>query len=70
MSLTDESGNVIRSFVVSQAGDMRGLVSIQCDVKGDLHSILEAYDKENIVKMKISGVLNDVDFLDIMRCRH
>ena len=65
VSLTDESGNVIRSFVVSQAGDMRGLVSIQCDVKGDLHSILEAYDKENIVKMKISGVLNDVDFLDI-----
>lgn len=65
VSLTDDSGNVIRSFVVSQAGDMSGLISIQCDVKGDLHSILEAYDKENIVKMKISGVLNDVDFLDI-----
>ena len=65
VSLTDDSGNVIRSFVVSQAGDMSGLISIQCDVKGDLHSILESYDKENIVKMKISGVLNDVDFLDI-----
>lgn len=65
VSLTDDSGNVIRSFVVSQAGDMSGLISIQCDAKGDLHSILESYDKENIVKMKISGVLNDVDFLDI-----
>ena len=65
VSLTDDSGNVIRSFVVSQAGDMSGLISIQCDVKGDLHSILESYDKENIVKMKISGVLNDVDFIDI-----
>ena len=65
VSLTDDSGNVIRSFVVSQAGDMSGLISIQCDVKGDLHSILESYDKENIVKMKISGVLNDVDFSDI-----
>lgn len=65
VSLTDDSGNVIRSFVVSQAGDMSGLISIQCDVKGDLHSILGSYDKENIVKMKISGVLNDVDFIDI-----
>lgn len=65
VSLADDSGNVIRSFVVSQAGDMSGLISIQCDVKGDLHSILESYDKENIVKMKISGVLNDVDFIDI-----
>ena len=44
---------------------MSGLISIQCDVKGDLHSILKAYDKENIVKMKISGVLNDVDLADI-----
>lgn len=69
VSLTDDSGNVIRSFVVSQAGDMSGLISIQCDVKGDLHSILESYDKENIVKMKISGVLNDVDFLDICEMR-
>lgn len=65
VSLTDDSGNVIRSFVVLQAGDMSGLISIQCDVKGDLHSILEAYDKGNIVKMKVSGVLNDVDFIDI-----
>ena len=65
VSLTDDSGNVIRNFVVSQAGDMSGLISIQCDVKGDLHSILKAYDKENIVKMKISGVLNDVDLADI-----
>lgn len=69
VSLTDEYGNVIRSFVVSQAGDMSGLISIQCDVKGDLHSILESYDKVNIVKMKISGVLNDVDFLDICEMR-
>ena len=65
VSLTDESGKVIRVFVVLQAADMERVVSVQCDVKGGLHSILESYDKENIVKMKISGVLDDVDFLDI-----
>lgn len=65
VSLADDAGNIISSFVVLQSGNMEGLISVQCDKKGELHSVLEPYTK--ITKLKISGVLNDVDFLYIHR---
>lgn len=63
--LTDENGVIIRTFLVSQAGNMEGLVEIQVVTKGELHSALAAYDKACIKKMKITGTLDDTDFLDI-----
>ena len=65
VSLVDGNGRVAQTFLVSQEGDTEGLVSIHVDTKGDLHSVMESYDKANIVKMKVSGNLNDVDLLDI-----
>lgn len=65
VALTDDAGNVISSFVVLQSGNMEGLISVHCNKEGELHSVLEPYTK--ITKLKISGVLNDVDFLYIYR---
>lgn len=65
VSLVDGSGRAAQTFLVSQEGDTEGLVSIHVDTKGNLHSVLESYDKAHIVKMKVSGDLNDVDLLDI-----
>lgn len=65
VSLVDGNGRAAKTFLVSQEGDTEGLVSIHVDTKGELHSVMESYDKAHIVKMKVSGNLNDVDLLDI-----
>lgn len=65
ISVLDDAGATIRTLSVRQSGDLSKLVSVQVDTKGELRTVLEAYDKSRIVNLKISGVLNDVDFLDI-----
>ncbi|MGM9735818.1 MAG: leucine-rich repeat protein [Candidatus Cryptobacteroides sp.] len=65
VSLTDKNGTVIRTFVVLQYADPSGLVCIAVDNAGELHSKMKSFDKSKITALKILGVLNDVDFLDI-----
>lgn len=62
--IVDDSDNVMRTFFVSQAAYMDGVVSIHVDTEGGLDAALEeaSYDKTNIIRMKITGVLNDDDF--------
>lgn len=65
VSVLDDSGVALRTFSIIQSGDMEKLVSVHVDVMGELHTALELYDKANIVSMKITGVLNYVDFSEI-----
>lgn len=65
ISLTDDSGTVIKTFSVTQSGDPdKAADSIELIVEnpGQLSLLLEPYQKSEIKKMKLYGNLNDADY--------
>ena len=64
VSLKDEQGNILQTIIFRQLGTC---TEIHVETKGELENVLAGYDYANIESLKITGVLNDVDFLFIYR---
>ena len=64
VSLKDEQGNILQTIIFRQLGTC---TEIHVETKGELENELTDYDYANIESLKITGVLNDVDFLFIYR---
>lgn len=64
IALQDEQGNVLQTIIFRQLGTC---TEIHVETKGELENVLAGYDYANIESLKITGVLNDVDFLFIYR---
>ena len=64
VSLKDEQGNILQTIIFRQLGTC---TEIHVETKGELENELADYDYANIESLKITGVLNDVDFLFIYR---
>ena len=64
VSLKDEQGNILQTIIFRQLGTC---TEIHVETKGELENELAGYDYANIESLKITGVLNDVDFLFIYR---
>ena len=62
--LKDSRNNILQTLVFKQLGVG---TEIYVEKKGDLEKVLADYDYANMKILKISGVLNDVDFLFIYR---
>lgn len=62
--LKDEQGNVLQTIIFRQLGTC---TEVHVETKGELENVLADYDYANIESLKITGVLNDVDFLFIYR---
>ena len=62
VSLKDEQGNILQTIIFRQLGTC---TEIHVETKGELENVLAGYDYANIESLKITGVLNDVDFLFI-----
>ena len=58
---------VVSNFTVNMSGSGIKYTSIYVEKKGTLEQVIADYDYENMEAVKISGVLNDVDFLFIYR---
>ena len=64
VALKDEQGNILQTIIFRQLGMC---TEIHVETKGELENELAGYDYANIESLKITGVLNDVDFLFIYR---
>ena len=64
VALKDEQGNTLQTIIFRQLGTC---TEIHVETKGELENELADYDYANIESLKITGVLNDVDFLFIYR---
>ena len=64
VALKDEQGNTLQTIIFRQLGTC---TEIHVETKGELENVLADYDYANIESLKITGVLNDVDFLFIYR---
>ncbi len=64
VALKDEQGNVVQTIIFRQLGTCS---EVHVETKGELENVLAGYDYANIESLKITGVLNDVDFLFIYR---
>ena len=64
VALKDEQGNTLQTIIFRQLGTC---TEIHVETKGELENELAGYDYANIESLKITGVLNDVDFLFIYR---
>lgn len=64
VALKDEQGNILQTIIFRQLGTC---TEIHVETKGELENELADYDYANIESLKITGVLNDVDFLFIYR---
>ena len=62
VALKDEQGNTLQTIIFRQLGTC---TEIHVETKGELENVLADYDYANIESLKITGVLNDVDFLFI-----
>ena len=58
---------VVSNFTVNMSGSGIKYTSIYVEKKGTLEQVIADYDYRNMEAVKISGVLNDVDFLFIYR---
>ena len=66
VALRDEQGNILQTIIFRQLGTC---TEIHVETKGELENELAGYDYANIESLKITGVLNDVDFLFIYRMK-
>ena len=64
VALKDEQGNTLQTIIFRQLGTC---TEVHVETKGELENVLADYDYANIESLKITGVLNDVDFLFIYR---
>lgn len=64
VALKDEQGKILQTIIFRQLGTC---AEIHVETKGELENELAGYDYANIESLKITGVLNDVDFLFIYR---
>ena len=64
VALKDEQGNTLQTIIFRQLGTC---TEVHVETKGELENELAGYDYANIESLKITGVLNDVDFLFIYR---
>lgn len=64
VALKDEKGCTMQTIIFRQLGTA---TEIHVGTKGELETVLADYDSENMKSLKITGVLNDVDFLFIYR---
>ena len=64
VALKDKQGNTLQTIIFRQLGTC---TEIHVETKGELENELAGYDYANIESLKITGVLNDVDFLFIYR---
>ena len=64
VALKDENGCILQTIIFRQLGLC---TEVNVETKGDLENVLASYDYANIESLKITGVLNDVDFLFIYR---
>ena len=62
VALKDEQGNTLQTIIFRQLGTC---TEIHVETKGELENVLADYDYANIESLKITGVLNYVDFLFI-----
>ncbi|WP_302431093.1 leucine-rich repeat protein [uncultured Alistipes sp.] len=64
VALKDGQGKTLQTIIFRQLGTC---TEIHVETKGELENVLADYDYANIESLKITGVLNDVDFLFIYR---
>ncbi|WP_286438115.1 leucine-rich repeat protein [Bacteroides acidifaciens] len=64
IALKDENGCILQTIIFRQLGLY---TEVNIETKGDLENVLAPYDYANLESLKITGVLNDVDFLFIYR---
>ena len=64
VALKDEQDNTLQTIIFRQLGTC---TEVHVEAKGELENVLADYDYANIESLKITGVLNDVDFLFIYR---
>ena len=64
VALKDEQGKILQTIIFRQLGTC---TEVHVETKGELENELAGYDYANIESLKITGVLNDVDFLFIYR---
>ena len=64
VTLKGEQDNILQTIIFHQLGTC---TEIHVETKGELENVLAGYDYANIESLKITGVLNDVDFLFIYR---
>ena len=62
VALKGEQNNTLQTIIFRQLGTC---TEIHVETKGELENVLADYDYANIESLKITGVLNDVDFLFI-----
>ena len=62
VALKDEQDNTLQTIIFRQLGTC---TEVHVEAKGELENVLADYDYANIESLKITGVLNDVDFLFI-----
>ena len=60
VALKDEQGKILQTIIFRQLGTC---TEVHVETKGELENELAGYDYANIESLKITGVLNDVDFL-------
>ena len=64
VALKDEQGKILQTIIFRQLGTC---TEVHVETKGELENELAGYDNAKIESLKITGVLNDVDFLFIYR---
>ncbi len=64
VALKSPQGNTLQTIIFRQLGTC---TEVHVETKGELENVLADYDYANIESLKITGVLNDVDFLFIYR---
>ena len=62
--LKDEQDNTLQTIIFRQLGTC---TEVHVETKGELENVLADYDYANIKSLKITGVLNDIDFLFMHR---
>ena len=66
VTLNDSHGNILQSIIFRQAGTkIEGMLEVHVETAGTLDKVLADYDISTVKAMKVTGVLNDKDFLVI-----
>ncbi len=66
VTLNSNNGAILQSIIFRQSGGTaEGMVEIHEETAGTLQQLLASYDKATIKAMKVTGVMNDKDFLQI-----
>ena len=64
VTLVDSNGHALQSIIFHQAGNkVEGTLEVHVETAGTLDRVLSEYDISTVKAMKITGVLNDKDFL-------